>query len=140
MPSSTLWAVAQALVAELPLPGVAAPAAGGGATAAVPAVLMGVEARIALAARQFARVREASAARAASAELPAATYSYSPARCKKSRAKRDSCDVCPCFHIQVVLVLPESNVVRVRAADLTPGSPDMRSSTWRKICAERSAS
>ena len=39
---------------------------------------------------------------------------------------------CPCLHIELVLVLPvlpESSIVRVNAADLTPGSDDIRSST-----------
>ena len=31
------------------------------------------------------------------------------------------CDVCPCFHIELVLVLPESSVVRVSAADRHAG-------------------
>jgi hypothetical protein len=46
----------------------------------------------------------------------------------------------PASTSSLVLVPPERRVVRVNAADLTPGSDDIRPSTWRKIRAERSAS
>ena len=50
------------------------------------------------------------------------------------------CDVWPCVHVELVLVLPESSVVRVSAVAVTPGRDDIRSSTWRKTCAERAGS
>ena len=56
------------------------------------------------------------------------------------RSSAGACDVCPCFHVEPVNVVPDSSGARVRAADVTPGSVAIRSSTWPKSREERSTS
>ena len=51
-----------------------------------------------------------------------------------------ACDACPCFHAGSMFVVPESSGVRVSAADVTPGTVAIRSSTWPKSREERSTS
>jgi hypothetical protein len=48
-----------------------------------------------------------------------------------------ACDVCPCFHAGFMKVVADSSGARVRAADVTPGTVSIRSSTWPKSREER---
>jgi hypothetical protein len=51
-----------------------------------------------------------------------------------------ACDACPCVHIGFMNLVADSSGARVRAADRTPGTAAIRSSTRRRSWDERSTS